>query len=565
MNFSRYKKWIFGIGIWVIVLAVAGFFYWKSSAIKLPWQPTSQGIFFEELLPPDVSFAMSFNPTDDAQRQSFEKLWATILQDKKDVILPFIATNFAKSSQTPLPLADLLTLFGNNLQFTLALGSGSSIKTPDAFFLFRTEDPLKARAIFQRVKQADDQLLRDTPDAFAFSRGKAAKAHIGLIGDTGFFALTSKEKTQQLIAHFEKRNSFFRMASLANSKKFRSAAKFLEGAMSGYIFFFPGVTGKGIEASVVRYVAQENGFSFDGITLSGTGKDSDILRSKVFQPFVPSLSAKIPLSKALLFEEVGNAGSLLLSQLDALRTDFKKWTDFDFATDILPFLDKDAVLAVEDTGRILPAVSVWLDASVPGASEKAKTAFEKLDAKVKSWVTLGNIALPANEAGQNKPVFNMQPLAAPFTGSKVILCLDCVSKKLINVPLLFELIRDPLEISYGMTSDNILFVSTLPNFEKTFSDTAKAEDHPLFKRAQSLEPKPGNTVFIDGEVIGASIERIINLARSNKKFSESEEQSYALLKKHFSPIKSFIQTSQGDGKSMFGKAFLEIRGSSTQQ
>ncbi len=567
------KRLVLG-GVVITVFVVAGlfaFFYWRSLAAELPWSPTPQGVFFEELLPPDISFAMSFYPTDESERQRFEKLWATLLQDKKDVILPFLASNFTQANQTPLPLVDLLQLFGGNLQFTFAVKQNPSadraINAFDAYFLFTAKDPTVVRGIFERLQTADDQVLKNTPEAFVLSRGKSSKAHIGLMGDVGFFALTSEETMKPFIARFEKRNSFRRMASLATSKEFRLAAQFLTAPMSGYFFLAPGDAEKGIAVSVVRYLAQDGGFAFDGVTLPSPGKGGDILRSKVFQPFTPSLSTKTPLSKALLFEETGNAGSFLLSQFGSLSTDFKQWTGFDFEADVLPFLDKDSILALEDAGGILPVVSLWIDANSPGASEKAKTVLEKFDAKVQSWVALGNIALPSHEAGQDKPVFDMQKLTAPFAGSKVILCLDCVSKKMINIPLLFELVRDPLEISYGTTVDNTVFFSTLPNFEKTFSETAKAANHPLFKRVQSLEPKPGNAVFIDFEAIGASIERIVNFARSNKKFSQSEEQSYALLKKYLSPIKSYIQSSQGDGKRMSTKAFLEIRpsiGTSTQ-
>ena len=142
-----------GVVIAVLVAAgLAAFFYGRNRAIQLPWNPTPQGVFFEELLPPDISFAMSFRPSDETERQRFEKLWDTVLQDKKDVILPFLATTFAQQNQTPLPLADLLELFGGNLQFTFAVKENPSADLSrnvfDVYFLFAANTPPTVRGIF---------------------------------------------------------------------------------------------------------------------------------------------------------------------------------------------------------------------------------------------------------------------------------------------------------------------------------------------------------------------------------------------------------------------------------
>lgn len=566
------KKLIVGvIAVLFLAAGTAGFFYWRSSKIKLPWQPTPQGIFFEELLPPDVSFVISFHPADDAERQRFEKIWGAVLQDKKDVLLPFIIKTFSGKRAAAFPLADVLALFGDRLEFTVALTPGSEPPYRNIYLLFRADDPPKIRAVFERMKESYGKVILDTPDEYVLDHNKFALGYSGIVGDVGFFAFTSKENSEQLLARFKKRNSFRRPDSLASARDFKKAAQFLKNPMSGYIFFAERDPAKFLAYSAISFGAREDGLAFDGITFPEIAK-SDVLAQKIFQPFTPSLASKIPLSKALLYEEAGYVGSLLLSQFDFLAEDFQKLTGFNFETDILPFLDKDLVFSMEDTGGILPTLSLWMDASAAGAQEKAKAVFEKLDAKVASWATLGNIALASRDKNkQAESVFEIAKLT-PFTyGTKVTIYPDRIDGKIADMPFL-QLIREPLEISYGLeaevgSAENIFFFSTRPNFSETFSKTARAENHPLAKRAQSLDLKPGSTVFIDGAAVGAYAERVADAVRSNKKFSQSEEQSYALLKKYLSPIKNYVQSGQGDGKKLFMSAFLEIRsgsGTSTQ-
>jgi hypothetical protein len=181
---------------------------------------------------------------------------------------------------------------------------------------------------------------------------------------------------------------------------------------------------------------------------------------------------------------------------------------------------------------------------------------QKFDDKAKSLMLLGNIALASQEGEKNEPVLEIKKLAAPLEGSKVTIHMDRINSKVADIPLL-QFFKEPIEISYGLTPDHILFFSMLPNFEQALA-AKKPINFPLFSLVDSWGMEPGNIAFIDGTAAGAFLERVADFLRSTKKFSQSEEQTYALLKKHLSPIEGFIQVGQGDGKSIKGKAFLKI-------
>ena len=82
--FQKYKIWIWSLAGIVLFVAIisAGYLY---------WQKAKSGFDFEKLLPANTFFTASFQPGDEDERKRFIALWDTVLQDKKDVLLPFLA------------------------------------------------------------------------------------------------------------------------------------------------------------------------------------------------------------------------------------------------------------------------------------------------------------------------------------------------------------------------------------------------------------------------------------------------------------------------------------------
>ena len=68
-----------------------------------------------------------------------------------------------------------------------------------------------------------------------------------------------------------------------------------------------------------------------------------------------------------------------------------------------------------------------------------------------------------------------------------------------------------------------------------------------------------NITLLDGNSILAFVERFFATAQKDKKLSEKEASGFEITKAYIKPFKSFVQVSEGNGKKVFGKAFLRIQ------
>jgi hypothetical protein len=203
----------------------------------------------------------------------------------------------------------------------------------------------------------------------------------------------------------------------------------------------------------------------------------------------------------------------------------------------------------------IPAFSFFINAET--TSEKALNIVKSLQERDTAWIILANLGL---QSGTSTPVIEQRQRFKNMPNAGTIkIHLDHIPKQIAAIPL-FEKLTEPLEISYGMTNTNLLFFSTLPNFEETLENGKSiGESTNIFQQSRELfDMEPGSIAYFDFDALGDYIERAFSFAKEQEKFSPEQEEVYEFLKKYLSPIKEFIQVSQGDGEKIRAKSFLKI-------
>lgn len=533
------KVWLV---IWIIVvgggLAVGGYFAWQKIS-RQPFLKTHEGISFEEILPKDTAFVLNFFPTDPAERERFKNLWNTVLQDKKDALPLLVAQNFISASNE-----DFLRILDSSYAFTFAI-TGNIGQKPTFYFLLAVDDNNKD-ALFEIVKQ----LQANKP---------ALRAD--LIGDV--IRITNA-----------KENSTVSPKSLADSAVFKKSSRELQAPFSGYIFMSSQFLGQFSPGSnVASFHAKKDGLLISSAAIFD--KKSAVLKpyAALLYQFIPGASDS---RKPIFYTEGGGLGEisaenfyygfkaaarfdkLPLNYKDFLEN-FKKSTGFDFETDIKPVFDNGFAMALHDTGFLLPAFSLFIDAK--SAPEKALNLVKALQERDTAWIILGNLGLQsAAGAPADSPVIEpRRPFKSTPNAGTIKIYLDRIPKQIAAIPL-FEKFTEPLEISYGMTAANLLFFSTLPNLEEALESGASiAKSTDIFQQAaESLGIEPGSIAHFDFSALGSYAERLLAFAKEEEKLSPDQEGVYLFLKKYLAPLKTFIQVSQGDGKMLRGKSFLKI-------
>lgn len=556
-RFYKGLVWI-AIGLVVAGAVTAGFLYWQKISFDSPTPATQAGIYFEDLLPSDVYFVMSYNPTDAQEQERFSKLLAVVLQDKKDSLPAFLATEFVHDNKLNVTLADLVTLFDKDSRFALAVSQNEDKKNPQLqfYFLFSVKNPDNAQKVLEKIEHS--------------AKDSKTSVNFGIIGDVIY--VTNAEKAAKKLKNRRTRSIF----SFSSTRGFRRNFSKLQAPFSGYIFLniekdfvFPGFSPQQkisedfdiTQSSLVSLHALDDGLLMNTFSEIKKEPDEKSPFADLFKSYTASLYEGFPADNLAIFMEGHNLGSIILGELEAFKTsfnlnkekilaNFKTTTGFDFEKDILPFLKAGFAAAMYDAGEQIPAVILRIDISAD--EEKALAVVKKLDKHLPTWISTVNLVLSSEKSG---PI--IEKLEAPENMTAVKIYLNRIPKEKASIPL-FQALKEPIAISYGTfgyTQNKTLFISTASD---KFHPQKVMEDSQLFKDASQLGIAPGNLVFIDSSVIGNYVSRLISEAQTEEKFSQKVQEVFDILKKHLLPIKSFVQVSNGDGKSTFGKAFLKI-------
>ena len=360
----------------------------------------------------------------------------------------------------------------------------------------------------------------------------------------------AEESARKIVSRAVGPFSFF-YKSFASTRFFRQAFNATDKPFSGYV----AMTNDPKKGSVILAKAEEGGLSLDSVTIGGKSNENEAYLYK-----------KLPTLNLLLFSESNSLGATILEQIadsaeSAFFADVKKYTGFDFEKDLMPFLDRGFAFEIHDSGSLIPALSIFVDAA--SAPDLAVAVIKTLDETIPRFAATINAATVSPDG---KPVIETGKFNWGTLGASVKVYLDRVPQDKFNIPIL-KYFSQPVEISYGIAPENLFFISMLPDFEKTFASADKIESSPLFKEAAKLDAMPNrlvpssaaNITLLDGNSILAFVERFFATAQKDKKLSEKEASGFEITKAYIKPFKSFVQVSEGNGKKVFGKAFLRIQ------
>lgn len=538
------KKILLGASGIIALVAIA---YAVFSGFTPPTPKTPDGLFFEQLLPVDPAAILSFNPTDETERERFSKLWNTVLQDKANAVAPFLVTQFAENAGIEISLEEILKTFGDQPNFLFALQS-----TPAATHTFvQVKDRAVAAALVEKIQKSNSQI------------------GVGLVSDILFFTSDKSEAPE-----IQERAKRFQKDSFVKTKLFRTAFKNLKPQhFSGYIFISPEFQNLGhnlpflqmvpanapILSNILVFNAEQDGLTISGLTQTDNASLKTSALKSIFNESETYLYKKITTKTPVFFmNESHHIGTILQNKFPKeIFENFKNLTGFDFETDIQPILDKNSLLVLEDSGTIIPALSWYIDAS--GAPEKARAIANKLDEKIPAWIELANLSFKPQDAKEPvEPIFESEKTEGP--GITVKLHFSRIPEETAALPL-FRKFTDPIEISYGIRDGNILYFTLGPMSVMQKEKSMVFAEHPLIEEAFKRMSSFGTLSLLDIKAIRIYAKRILEFAEKEKTLSEQEKQFFDLAEKYLAPISGAIQVSQGDGKNIKSGTFVKIKGS----
>ncbi len=345
-------------------------------------------------------------------------------------------------------------------------------------------------------------------------------------------------------------------------------------------------------ASMAFFRAEEEGIRTISYLKFPAGKDVDPLVSDLSKGSKIGLANRLKSENAIFYAEGFNLGLQLRLQKKLLMEDpffavrqgegfFKNIENrlgFTLEGDLFPVLSKNYAILVEDQGKVMPAVSIYVDAGANPIS--AKKIFSKLDSAVNSFSAGLQLAFPAKQEDATQEDGKQEssggpealsvavptPPAIPILTHKEIELYGGKAKQVIFSPKqfaetreislpLFEAVDETWEFTYGLTADNLFFVSTRGNFPQTvFADNISYKiSLPAIKGFDETDH-----MFLDPAPLTQYASRIAELGKANGKISETQLQGFEVLKNVLQNMQSFVTGVKRKGKFLENQSFAKI-------
>lgn len=588
-HFSSFPSRITVALLGVMVLAVAGCQsgnYSGPSALK-----TSQGVVAEAFLPKDSLMLMKVGSSDSGQQKGFDTLLARFPKEASEGFKQGMIDSF-NEELTKYKMsyeADLKPVIGDHFQMLMSFAGmpvqaqGSpEMNIPHIGFVIQIGDSAKAEAFLN--KMADNGVFKkETYGAHVLYHDEKGGGYAVLVKDALFVSGSLEDAKAGLdrYAAFEKnpaasndtgsmvQDAFYQKA-LAKVPASVGFAYINVQKLFGIIYNDPTATeeskqvlnqmagGKEIidalQSEIFGLTAEDKGFRIFGNVFG----DEALLKKAnfnfdMFGKHDPYLYQKLPSEKAIVYSE----GYGLKQILDY---DFKIWNDIpemkqgidnmkqffqgaglDFDNDVLALFDKGFAFVLQDSGSLIPSIGLYSDVS--GHSEGGQKLMAKLDELFMGLIALGNkqAAAGSTAAGKTPDIFiHSTAEVAGGKAYKVTLNVDELAKlqgSTAPSPV-FALLKD-LQLWYGVTNDNMAFVTLYPGFDKAYAGKTLSQDETFKTTMAQLHATHNGFTYLSPESLITYLDKVMALIPLATSDSGSTD-AYNSMRAYIQPVKGII-------------------------
>lgn len=526
---------------------------------RLPKLP--DGTLLENYVRPDPIIVATYFPTDAEEKSQFVKHLDTIAPQNSRDLWKYIVSLF--------PLNSLFEIVGSSF-FTDPLPEAlltvwDEKKTGSTEFLMVTvqDDPERIRASLLKQKENPEEAPVPIPIT-----EQDKNIFLEIANEPPLFAVLTGNK---LI--FASKKEFLAPSgdhSFLQNPDYQNFLRKSPKHFAGYAYAKDTFQKS---PSLLVYGAEEDGIFISSIQKKQNHADVN-------------LAKKIPAKNMIFGAEGTNLASMVELEKEILKnTPFFKSLYGDnpfqgleekiglsYEQDIKPFLQKNFAWVMEDQGKIIPAVSLWIDAfDNPQSAEKV---FKKVDETLSAFNTVANAVLsavpPASAEGTETVI--QRPFKSPFerktidfNGSSlnqiVFIPQDFPQDKML-VPL-FENLDETWAFTYGLTKDNLLVFSTRSEFPTNTPGQAHTKtwtDQDLYNELRSHIRGYSKTdhVYFETKPFLDWISRIMELGQDSSALSAKEKRGFKILQKYLAPIQGGIAGTRIKGDMAETKMFIKI-------
>lgn len=606
-HFSSFYSRITVALLVVMVVVIAGCQsgnYSGPSALK-----TSQGVVAEAFLPKDSVMLMKIGGSDRAQQTQFDRLLARFPTEasenfKKEIVEGF-NQELAKYQMTYE--ADFKPVIGDHFQMLISF-AGMPVQTPDSELanvphvgvVIQVGDGAKAEAFLNKMVE-NNVFKKEVYGSHALYHDEKGDGYAVLVKDALFVSGNLEDAKAGLdrYAAFEKNSAPNSDAGSMIQDVFYQKALAKAPASVGFVYVnmqkLLGVIsndptapeeskqllnqmagGKEIidalQGEILGLAAEDKGFR---IFANAFGDDALLKKANfsfdMFGKHDPYLYQKLPTEKAIVYSEGYGLKQILDYDLkiwsgipeikqgiDDMKQVFKD-AGLDFDNDVLAIFDKGFAFVFQDGGSLIPSVGLYSDVS--GHPEGGQKLMAKLDELFLGLIALGNKQVAANATTGTKTPDMFVHGTAQVAGGKaytVKLNIDELMKlqTTSGSTAVFALLKD-LQLWYGVTSDNMAFVTIHPDFDKAYGGKNLAQNETFKATMSQLRAKDTGFMYVSPQSLVAYLDKVMALIPLAGGSSSSTD-SYNSIRQYLDPIKGMIFGTSASANEATIDGFVSI-------
>lgn len=499
---------------------------------RLPKLP--DGTLLENYVRSDPTIVATYFPTDAEEKSQFSKHLNTIAPQNSRDLWKYVVSLFPPNSSFEIIGSTFFTDPWPEALFTV----WNEKSTGSTEFLMVTiqDDPERMREGFLKQKETPEE----TPIPISITE-QDKDIFLEITSEPPLFAVLTGNK---LI--FASKKEFLASSgdhSFLQNPDYQKFLRKLPKHFGGYAYV-EDTSQK--SPNFLVYGAEDDGFSISSFQQKQNHADME-------------LAKKIPAKNMMLGAEGTNLAFLVELEKEILKnTPFFKSLygenpfqgleekiGLSYEQDIKPFLLKNFAWVMEDQGKIMPAISLWVDASDNPLN--AEKVLKKVDETLSTFVTVANVGLTAEAPLERKTIdFNGSPLY-----------------QIVFTPKNFLNIDETWAFTYGLTKDNLFILSTRSEFPTNTPGQAKSKtwtDQDLYKELRSKIRGYSKTdhVYFETKPFLDWLSRIIELGQDSAALSAKEQQGFKMLQKYLTPIQGGIAGTKIKGDLAETKMFIKI-------
>jgi len=508
MRMFNFTKSLFIASMFVVFAFVLTGCFGPAKAELSKTEKSNDGVALENYLPEDTIMMISLSTQDEKQRASFQNLMSYFPQEDMKTLWESMMTdlNLELKEKGMTYEEDIAPIFGDSYRFTFGLSGDMSKEDPDMYIALTLTDKKKAEALIEKMLEEDDDKNLKKGNIFGAMTidNEDEDMYLALYKDTILITnvLENREAALKRVAKND--------ASLLSSELFKKSYDELPTPNLGIAFInlkelftkLSETESEDMPNSELLDALYGEAFAFvaeeDGIRMTvqvAFNEESDVLNLKDYPYAKPYMYENIPGDKLIMYTEAYGMKEAFDIQLAALGDDeeskdqieqfksiLKATLNLDLDDDILSWMDKGFVMAIQQNKGIIPAISFYVDAETN--PESAQKVLDLIDAGMEQAVA-SMLANAPEELDAAKIIRKDTVMLGDSEVDRVVFDVSGLSEEeLLAAGLPSGIFVEPVEIYYGMTDENYFLLSTYTGLDKDYGTTVTVAENEKIKESQ---------------------------------------------------------------------------------